>query len=810
MTIPIVCYWSEMTNNYKFSVLQRSRVILITSLTFLLIQITAFAGTPAGKKSPSKNETINFTVTVLDKATKVPLQYVVVALKEGNSIVASASTNPFGRAVFNDLESGSYLLSTHYVGYNDFNDSVTVDTRHTGFRIMLSETSVQLGEVLIQGNKLQNAATSIDMITGRQVFQGETYHASPLGTMAQLIQQNLSGAVKAPTGEVHINGMHGEFTYLVDGIPIPLGVFGGLNEIVDPKVISKITFYTGGFPAEYGGQLAGLMDIQNKVPTGRFHMDISTFMGSYLTKNNDSLGSRVGAFRALNSNGQSVSLSDHLGSLGYFIAASRQETDRRIDQPVEQLFHDHGSDYFTYGKFDYLLNDHDYLTMNLNYSKTQTQVPYDPLEGVRMDDQGSYNAFQTLSYYHTISNEPDKEANLFIGSFAREGGLTYTPGVNDNNKTYLSSDSTTGYAVDQKRTFTTLGVRAKYEERLSHHFKYSTGLNYSDTFGKEDFRFFNALGINLLNNSTYHGYDAGAFAEAEYHPYEWTRLDLGLRYDLHNAPSVSNQSQLSPRIKWNIFLDEFNSLSLSYDRLFMPTNIENLGAVASLFGNNAAPALPEKDNLFEVTLLRNWQNGFTSKISGFYKKASPGLDDQTLGSSTIRVNVNIAQVRISGIDFSLTYNNPEIPFSGYWNASLIHAYGRGPVSGGFLPADSSTAPFDLDHDERLSSSFVLNYQPVNWFISLSADYASGLTNGSENYTFKTGLFDFNQGAHTTPSWIFNISGGYTFNLAKGQSIEPSIYITNLLDHEHLIKGAFFSGASFEERRNVVFKLTFHL
>jgi hypothetical protein len=747
---------------------------------------------------------------VLDKATLAPLQNVVVVLSEGASVVASSSTNPFGKAAFNDLQSGTYLLSAHYVGYHDFNDTVLVDPGHKSYGVMLSEKTLLAGEVVVTGEKLRSTATSIDITAGRQVFAGETYHASPAGTMTQLIQQNLSGAVKAPTGEVHIRGMHGEYTYLVDGIPIPLGVFGGLNEIVDPKVISKITFYTGGFPAEYGGQLAGLMDIQNKVPTGLFHMDFSTFLGSYLNSNYASPGNDRGGSGNINSNGQALSLSNHAGKLGYFIGASRQETDRRIDQPSEQIFHDHGFDYFTYGKFDYLLDSRNYITMNLNYSKTQTQIPYNPAEGILLDQQGSYNAFQTLSYYRVISGEPDNETNLFIGGFLREGGLNFTPGINDFNKTYLNGDSTNGYVVSQNRTFTTLGIRAKYDERLSHHFKYAFGFNYGNTSGKEDFRFFNASGSSLLNNTTYHGFDAGAFAETEWHPYEWTRIDLGIRYDVHNVPSLPDQSQLSPRLKWSFFLDEFNSISLSYDRLFMPTNIENLGTVASLLGNNAAPTLPEKDNLYEIAFLRNWQNGFNTKISGFYKTASPGLDDQTLGASTIRVNVNIANVKSTGIEFSLTYSNPATPFSGYINASLIHAYGRGPVSGGFLPADPSIEPFDLDHDERLSSVFVINYQPANFFLSLSANYASGLANGNEDYSFKTGLFDFNQGGHTTPAWILDLSGGYTFNLSHGQSIEPSIYVTNLLDHTHLLKGAFFSGASYEERRNIVFRLAYHL
>ena len=63
-------------------------------------------------------------------------------------------------------------------------------------------------------------------------------------------------------------------------------------------------------------------------------MDLSTYAGSYLTSNNQDLGAKVGNFKAINSDGQSLSLSNHTGNVGFFLSGTRQETDRRIDQPV--------------------------------------------------------------------------------------------------------------------------------------------------------------------------------------------------------------------------------------------------------------------------------------------------------------------------------------------------------------------------------------------------------------------------------------------------------------------------------------------
>ncbi len=473
--------------------------ILYRRYIFQIIIILLFACFTSlyaeGKDSDKhKVETTHFTVTVLDKKTSQPLQLVNVLLEREHTIVTASITNPAGKALFPDVTVGSYKIITHYLGYQDYINIIKIDRNHTNYKVEISEKSVELGTVVVQGSNNTKLPTSIETVTGRQVFEGETYHASPTAQMTTLIQQNLAGAVRAPSGEVHIRGQHGEYTYLIDGVPIPLGVFGGLNDIVDPKIISRVTFYTGGFPAKYGGQISGLMDIQTHVPAGRFHLDMSSFFGSYFTTNDGSAGKRVGHFKALNSNGQSISFSNHSGKIGYFFSASRQETDRRIDQPVPNLFHDHGFDYFAFGKIDYLINENDYITGNFNFSKTQTQVPSDSLEGFAADDQNSYNAFQTLSYYHTISLEPDHETSLFIGALAREGGLRYIPNLNDANTTFYGSDTTTAYQIDQKRTFTSLGIRAKYDQRLSHRFEYTLGFDYSNTRGNENFRFFNTGG----------------------------------------------------------------------------------------------------------------------------------------------------------------------------------------------------------------------------------------------------------------------------------------------------------------------------
>lgn len=782
-------------------------------LTFIIWMLFVFSSfqfsSAATRLSDKPKKAFNLFVTVLDSVSEKPLELVNLVLLKNSNTLNINITNHLGHSIFHDLSPGEYNLAVHYIGYKDYLIPINIQQKNSHITIKLAESAIGLGEVVITGSKIMHVSNFINIKTGYQTFEGETFHAPPSSRMTTLVQENLTGAVRAPSGEVHIRGQHGEYVYYIDGIPIPLGVFGGLNEVVNPKVIKLITFYTGGFPAEYGGQIAALINIQNQVPPGPFHLSLSSYAGSFLTSGND-LGSELGNFKKLNSNGQSLSFSNHLGNFGYFFSGSRSETAHRIDKPVITLFNDHGFDYFLYGKLDYLIDNDTYITSNLNFSETQTQIPFDPDEGINFDTQNSSNSFQTLSFYHTISSETDKEKKLFIGLYSREGGLKFNTSPFDESLQYIGNDTTQAYRVNQDRKFITYGTKIKYTSNLSHQFEYVGGMSLSMTNGTETFNFLNSNAIGFTNKTNFSGSDFGVFIQSNVRPEEWSLIEAGVRYDQHIAPSIPMQTQISPRVKISLFIDEANTIYLSYDRLFMPTNIESLASIASAVGDSSTATLPEKDNLFEGGIIHNFNNGLTLKLSYFHKDSSPGLDDETLGSSTIRVNVNINKVKVSGIELSLNYGDPSSPFSAYLNSSLIHAYGTGPVSGGFLPPDNSTTSFDLDHDQRLSTVIGLNFQPKQWFINLVGIYGSGLANGNDDYDFKTGLFEFNQPAHTTPSWIFNISGGYIFSLGVGHSLEPSIYITNIFDHTHLIKGSFFSGASFEEPRNVTFKIKYEI
>jgi hypothetical protein len=205
-----------------------------------------------------------------------------------------------------------------------------------------------------------------------------------------------------------------------------------------------------------------------------------------------------------------------------------------------------------------------------------------------------------------------------------------------------------------------------------------------------------------------------------------------------------------------------------------------------------------------VGLIPRFPQGVVAKLAAYRKDGSPGIDDNTVPGSAIVTSVNIEQVRIAGLEAVLEIK-PEGPFSGVINAALAHAYGYGTITGGFFPDKPPSGKFDLDHDQRLSVNASLTYSAGAFYLSASEIYGSGLTNGVGpedcGCAYDTGLFAFNKGIKVDPSYVTNLSAGYTF-LAGTTTVRPEVFVDNVFDKRYLLKGAFFSGASVGRPRTV--------
>ena len=758
---------------------------------------TPTSNPPVNAKPSTSRGDIEGAVT--DSSTGQPLPTIEVTVKQEGRFVAGTFTDAFGRFTIHNISPGTYSVTARIIGYRAETQTAVLAEGREGVEVIF-----RLVPAPIEVGRVEVSATSpsvVDVRSGDQRFQESQYHGAPTTTTSQILQQSMAGAVRAPTGEVHIRGQHAEYTYYVDGVPVPSGVSGSLNELFDPAIISQIAFKTGGWDAEYGNKNTAVVDVATRIPSGGYHLDLSGYGGSF------------------NANGQSFSASANSTKLGAFISGARQVTDMRREpvlfDPVANEginFHNHGEDLSGFGKLQYIPRPSDIVNLDGNWSRTRFDVPYDSTGGVTQDDhQEDYNGFLNLSWRHRFGDAGgdghESMRELFAALLYRSGGLKYTPGLADQPQFVFFPD-TVPFNVRENRTFHTLGTKIDYVFRPRHSLELKAGTLASITSGNEDFETVDAGGNpGPASSSGLDGSDVGVYAQAVIAPSDRLEIRPGVRFDAHRAPFAGTRSQVSPRIRLSVFPDAGNSFWIYYGRLFLPTNIEDLRAITSVADSGVvtSPTIPERDDFYEAGYVHRFPVGVVGKLSVYRKESNPGIDDNTVPGSSIVTSVNIDKVWVTGIEGVLEIKPPG-PLSGYLNAALIHAYGHGPITGGFFPAATPPSFFDLDHDQRLSLVASATYAPRRFFLSASGIYGSGLTNGQDpDASYGTGLFAFNKSIKVAPNFILNGSAGYAFSVGH-TLVRPQIYVDNVLDRHYLLKGAFFSGASVGRPRSIQAKV----
>ena len=781
-----------------------------------------FAGRAATSVAVARadtNPTADVLGTVTDTASGGPLAGAEIQILRNGQVIAQAETDRLGAYRIHGIRGGAYVVEARLVGFKPGSTPIRIgrtDLVQVSFRL-------EAAPIMTSAIDVTAAPEAVDTRTGDQVFKQDQFQGSPTLTTSQIVQQAIAGAARAPTGEVHIRGQHAEFTYYIDGVPVPPGISGSLNELFDPSIAEQINFQTGSWDAEYGGRNVAVINVTTHIPSGGFHASASSYVGDY------------------RSDGQTLTASTNSGKFGLFFSGTRTETDLRRE-PVVALgdtdatgaitrvtgfknYSNYGQDAYGFGKIQYSPTGHDVMSLDVNWSRSHFQTPFDSAAGVISDWQQDVNGFVNLGWQHSNMSSADQGTEVFASAFYRHGSLAYVPGLTDQPSFTFAPD-TTLYNISEARSFDIYGVKLDYTLHLSEPLSFKFGTLSSLTRGQENFTAFNATNLNgPTSASPLDGSDIGVYAETQIAPSDQWQVRAGVRYDTHYYPISATQhataDQVSPRVRLSFFPDPATTLWVYYGRQFIPTNIEDLRAItsASQGGVVSSPTLPERDDFYEVGFTHRFPVGVVLKLTGYHKKSSPGTDDTQVPGTAITTDVNIEQIRVTGIEGVLEVR-PAGPFSGFLNVAIAHAYGYGAVTGGFFAATPPGQTFDLDHDQRLSATAGLTYGAKGLLVTATGIYGSGLNGGLipnspnlPNYDptlpntgpLGTGLFDFNSAFHVKPTFTVNATAGYTFLLGNVE-VRPQFFADNLFDLRYSLKGAFFAGAQVGKPRTFQFRV----
>ncbi len=206
--------------------------------------------------------------TVVDSETNevLPGAHVVLA-----GLGLGTATNPAGYFALPDLPAGAYRVRVSYIGYRTVERELSVypESEEVPPTVRLVPQAVVGSEAIVEGTEGERSdllpvpgsdAVDVRHAAAIPAFLGESDLFQALEWLPGVGRAGEAG------GELVIRGSDSHFNrYLLDGAPIihPWHTFG-LFSTFQTEALKSVRLYKGSFPAEYGGGLSSVLDVEMK------------------------------------------------------------------------------------------------------------------------------------------------------------------------------------------------------------------------------------------------------------------------------------------------------------------------------------------------------------------------------------------------------------------------------------------------------------------------------------------------------------------------------------------------------------------
>jgi len=302
----------------------RLRAVLVRAAILILVTAKAYAGitgTLAGR--------------VTDAMTGEPLAGANLLLID---TPYGAAADARGRFLIANLKPGIYRLSARMIGYSAVTQigvRVRPDSRTDVDFALLPETLAIDREIVVTAPR---ELIQMDVTGTQHELSGELYKALPVTSPEEAL--NLQPGVV----EGHIRGgRKTEVLYLIDGMPAQEAITGERAVLVPNVSIADISIQTGGFNAEYGNAMSGIVNIITQEGSDRHHFYVeasSDVFGEALHSRDDTHYDRL--------HNAEIALGGPLWrGLRYYLSTQltaddtrwRQAFARQFDSPIDRKLH---------------------------------------------------------------------------------------------------------------------------------------------------------------------------------------------------------------------------------------------------------------------------------------------------------------------------------------------------------------------------------------------------------------------------------------------------------------------------------------
>ncbi len=313
----------------------------------------------------------------------------------------ATQTDPDGEYYIINLPAGTYSLTVSVVGYASVekeNVRVLLDlTTPVDFTIEQVEIPLKSKiKVYAEQPPIQK-----DLTASRTTVTSEQIALIPNALSVQNIISNMAGTVVDRNSNLHVRGGRGgEVTYFYDGFSIQDPFVGRAGLRISPDAIEEVNLTSGGFPAEYGEALSGIVTAVSKEGGRSYHGKVKVYEGATYPYN------------------------VHKGEYASLTRTDIRGLSYNLSGPIP-LGGRMNPTFFYAGE---ILRDDGYLPHNEQTAWTQTgKLRFMPTPNLKLTASGTYYYTEGQIYEHVNVNSRSYDYNL--DGLGRHEGKAYLYGL---------------------------------------------------------------------------------------------------------------------------------------------------------------------------------------------------------------------------------------------------------------------------------------------------------------------------------------------------------------------------------------------
>jgi len=629
----------------------------------------------------------------------------------------TADADSAGLVVIPRLPFGPYRVHVTFEGFTPFDALIEIrSAAPTERRVTLSVAAIAASvDVRVEPTLLDPRQTSTVRRLGERELR-ERPDPSPGRALPEIINSQPGWLLEAG-GTLHPRGSESQAQYVVDGLPLTDNRSPGFAPELDADTVHAIGVITGGYAAEYGRKLGGVIEVSTAAdPRHGFHGDAALSVAGDSTAAVDAAAGYSGG-----------------GTI--FASLNASTTDRYLDPPVEENFTNGGESW--QGS---VRAERGRIGAIVSRAKVRFQVPNDPLqqEAGQLQRRSSAETATKLSYQQVVS----PSVVLLANGMARDldAGLT-------------SNEASTPIAATQRRGIREGYVKVAAAGHAGYH-EWKVGADTSVGRITEEFAYDitreEAFAPGTRESFAFAGEaidrEHAIFVQDQIAAGPWT-LKAGLRWDVYRL--LVRESAISPRLAAAWSPRPAFSLRASFDRAFQTPATENLLLASSPEVDALAsavvrlPVAPSRGNFYEVAATQRLSRTLRVDGSWFLRRSSNFADDDLLLNSGVSFPIAFQRATIKGAELRL-----DAPSFGAVSGSISYGWMRGtavlPVTGGlFLGSEIELGEvgheITITQDQRHTIRGRISARlPANGWMALSGTFDSGLPFEDEGEALEDG------------------------------------------------------------------------